>query len=483
MKKPGVKKNFGYNMVYQIFLMILPLVTTPYIARVLGAEGVGIYSYTYSIAHYFVLFGILGTDNYGNNCIAKIRDDTQKRNTVFSEIYSMQLIISLTAAAAYLMYALFWAQHRQYALIQGLYVLTAVVDISWLFCGMEDFRLTVTKQISIKVFTLVAIFVFVRTSADLWKYIAILSGGQLLAQMSMCFFVRRYVRFAFSGIRRAMQHLKEIVILFIPVVATSVYRIMDKVMLGAMSSMAQVGYYEGSEKLINVCLCVIGSFGAVMMPRMSNLLGRGKEEECKELFVRSMEIALFIGFAIAFGISSVADIFVPVFYGSGYDQSIGITVLLSVTVPFITWACIVRMLYLLPAQRNRVYIQSVFTGAAANVIVNALLIPQYGAAGAAVGTICAETLVAVSQTMMVNKELDIVKCLRQSLPFLLFGILMWGAVKLIPASLGSVGLTLTVKISVGAAMYLACSGLYFIATKNQLAMGFIWQIRNKIRHK
>lgn len=477
MKNSGTKKNFIYNMIYQFFLMFLPLVTMPYVSRILGAEGIGIYSYTYSIAHYFVLFGLLGVENYGNRSIAKVRENRAKRNAIFSEIYSLQLFISLASLSAYLLYTLVLKQNKIFALLQIFYVLSAVFDINWLFFGMEDFKITVTRKIVIKILNVICIFAFVKTAEDLWKYILVLSLGYFVAQSSMWLFAKRYVTYSFCSFSKVKIHFKEFIILFVPIIATSIYRIMDKVMLGSMSTMQQVGYYESSEKLVNVCLCVIGAFGAVMMPRMSNLLGKGKINECKTMFVRSMEIAMFIGCAIFFGIASVSKDFIPIFYGEGYEDCILITSMLAFTVLFITWACIVRMLYLIPAEKNKVYIKSVILGAIVNIVINALLIPRYAAMGAAVGTIAAEISVAGYQTILIRKELDIFQCYKKSIPFIAFGSFMWIILKQIPVISAEPILNLLIKIGVGGVVYLLCSLIYFVLTKNQLLFDLIVQVK------
>ena len=468
MERKGTKVNFLYNMVYQVTLMILPLITMPYVSRVLGADGIGTYSYTYSIAQYFLLFGMLGVENYGNRSIARIRNDEQKRNDVFSSIYTLQFIIASASVLTYILYITVFSENRFYAFLQVFYVLSGVFDINWLFFGMEDFKLTVTRKVLVKVINVVLIFTFVKTSTDLWKYLLVLSLGYFIAQSSMWLFASKYVKFHFASIKEAFKHFKDVLILFIPLVATGIYRMMDKVMIGNFSTMRQVGFYENSEKLINVCLCVISAFGAVMMPRMSNLYARRKYDECKDLFVRSMEAAIFIGCAIAFGIASIANDFIPIFYGAGYNACINITIMLSTTVLFITWACIVRTLYLIPTENNKVYIYSVFLGAGINLVINLALIPKMASVGAAVGTIFAEVTVAGYQTIMVRKELNILKCIKKSTPFIIFGIIMFCVVKILPFEVEGNITLLIVKIFIGAMVYLTLSGFYFIKTKNKL---------------
>lgn len=468
MARKSIKVNFLYNMIYQVTLMILPLITMPYVSRVLGADGIGTYSYTYSIAQYFLLFGMLGVENYGNRSIARVRDDEKKRSEIFSSIYTLQLLIASLSVFAYLVYVYFFSGNKGYSLLQVFYVLSGMFDINWLFFGMEDFKLTVTRKVLVKIANVVCIFAFVKISTDLWKYLFILSFGYFIAQSSMWIFSSRYVRFHFVKLNDAVKHFKEIIILFVPLIATSIYRMMDKVMIGQFNTMRQVGFYENSEKLVNVCLCVISAFGAVMMPRMSNLYAQNKSSECANLFTRSMEIAMFIGCAIAFGISSVAKEFIPIFYGDGYEECVNITVMLSSTVIFITWACIIRTLYLIPTEKNRIYIYSVFFGAGVNIVINWMLIPRFASIGAAVGTIVAEVTVAVYQTVMVRNDLDISECIKKAIPFIAFGTIMFVVVRETPIVVGKSVVLMVVKIGIGATVYLALSIIYFIKTKNQL---------------
>ena len=156
-----MKKNFIYNIIYQILILILPLITIPYVSRILGADGIGIYSYTYSIAYYFMLVAMLGLNNYGNRTIAKVRDDKEKLSKEFFGIYSLQLITSIIMVICYLLYVLiFDNSYKIIALIQILYVISTVFDINWFFFGIEKFKLTITRNTIIKVLSLVLIFIF-----------------------------------------------------------------------------------------------------------------------------------------------------------------------------------------------------------------------------------------------------------------------------------------------------------------------------------
>ena len=167
-KSNYIKQNYLYNVIYQLLLVLLPLLTAPYISRVLGTEGVGIYSYTYSIAYYFVLFAMLGINNYGNRAIAKVKDNSEELNRTFSSLLIFHIYISILTTIAYVFYCIFLVKDNTYiAILQVLYVLSGIFDINWFYFGMEKFKLTVTRNTIIKLLSVIAIFLFVKNENDL----------------------------------------------------------------------------------------------------------------------------------------------------------------------------------------------------------------------------------------------------------------------------------------------------------------------------
>lgn len=475
-KKPSVKMNLLYNMVYQVLAMIAPLITAPYVARVLGADGVGIFSYTRSIAVYFLLFGMLGVNSYGCRNVAKAREHGQEAvNREFTSIYYLQLIISTISVMLYIIYLLFFVkENRLVALIQILYMATAITDINWLFFGVEDFKTSVASKTVIKILNIVLILTVVKTKNDVALYTLVTSGGYFIGQSYLWLFLKRYVRFVKVSLKEVFSHTKEMVILFIPMIATSIYRVMDKLMIGEMSNLSQVGYYENSEKLMSICLTAVTALGTVLLPKMSNLIAANKEEEGKKYMEKSMQMALFLGCAIAFGIGSVAKEFIPIFYGSDFMPSIAITQGLSVTVIFISWATIVRILYLIPKEENKIYVVSVCSGAVVNIVINAVFISRFGALGAVVGTIAAEVYVAVYQTFMVRKELNIKKYISDSIVFLFAGIIMAVVVRVVANVLVcSTFYKLIAEICVGGFVYMLISIIYFMKSENEIFIGIL----------
>ena len=476
----SIKKNFLYNVAYQLLLILLPLITTPYVSRVLGAGGVGIYSYTYTVANYFMLIAMLGVKNYGNRGIAAVRDDPEALSRTFWEIYGLQLLCSTVTLVVYLIATAFLEpQIRLILVVQGIYVLTGLLDISWLFFGLEQFKLTVTRNILVKLATLGCIFLFVRTPSDLWKYTLILVLGTLLSQSYLWLYLKRFVHWSRPTLRRMLRHLPGELILFVPVIAVSLYKMMDKIMLRHMSSYAQVGFYESSEKILNIPTGIITALGTVMLPRMSNLAARSKDDQSLRYIRSSMSLTMFLACGMAFGIAGIAPRLVPIFLGEEYLYCIDLLIVLSPTVLFIAWANVIRTQYLIPHHHDRSYIISVVLGAVVNLIINALLIPRMAAIGAAIGTVCAEATVCLCQTLMVRKQLQIGTYLKEGLPFLVLGLGMYALLQGLSPLFHSHAVALVALIGIGGSAYSCLSGLYYILSHPDMADRLLRKLKRR----
>ena len=283
-QKSNTKVNLIYNMIYQVLILILPLITTPYISRVVGVEGVGIYSYYYSIALYFSYFAMLGISNFGNRKIAKNRDDNEKRNKVFSSVYALQLISSSIILVLYLLFSLLIINENEIiAIVMIFYVGASVFDVSWVFFGLEEFKITSLRQIIIRILTLIFIFGLVKNKSDLTLYSLIMALGNFISALSLWIIVWKRVKWRKISFSDIKENIRPCIILFIPIIATSIYRQMDKIMLGNIINMSEVGFYENAEKLISISLGVISSFSAVIMPKISNLISKEQINEVKKV--------------------------------------------------------------------------------------------------------------------------------------------------------------------------------------------------------
>lgn len=463
-----MKKNFIYNIVYQVLVLFLPLVTIPYVSRILGANGIGIYSYTYSIAYYFMIIAMLGLNNYGNRTIAKIRDNKEKLSKEFWSIYFLQVIISVLMVILYLLYVLiFESQYKIIAIIQIMYVISSVFDINWFFFGMEKFKLTITRNIVIKLISLVLIFVLIKTPEDLWKYVAILAASTMFSNVILFSFIRKYVKFVKFSLKDIKKHLKPSIILFLPVIAVSIYKIMDKIMLGLLSNVTEVGYYENAEKMTQVPLSIITALGTVMLPRVSNMLSNKKEDEVKKILEKTMPLIMFLTFPMVLGIIAISNDFAIVFFGEEFKKSGYLIQLLSITVVFLAWGNVIRTQYLIPKEKDREYIISAFLGAIVNFITNLIFIPKFASLGACIGTIMAEFVVMFYQTYVLRKELNIKKYLKDSSTFLIKSLIMFIIVILIGKLIkDSKFIRILIQVFVGILIYIILNIRYIYKNVN-----------------
>mgnify|MGYP004466687729 FL=1 len=465
----SLQKNFLYNVLYQILLVILPLITAPYISRTLGATAVGVYSYTYSVAYYFLLIAMLGIGNHGNRSVAAVRDDREKLNKTFSSIYSLQVMTFSIAILAYVFYlVLFVKDNRLIVLLQLIYVTSGLFDIGWLFFGLEQFKLTVARNTLIKISTVVLMFVFVHKPSDLWKYTLIMSAGTLFSQAYLWLYVKKYVSFEKCSVKEITSNIKPVLILFIPVLAYSIYKVMDKIMLGNMSSYDQVGFYNNAEKIINIPMGIITALGTVMLPRMSNIVANGDKKRVDDYIRISAKLVTILSSAIAFGLMGVSSVLAPVFFGDEFIACGEIIRLLSVTVFFIAWANVIRTQYLIPNKRDSIYLTSTMVGAILNLIINWMLIPKYQANGAAFGTIVAEFSVMLVQMVAVKNELPMRKYIMSYSPILIIGLIMAVLVDRIGIKLGVSVSTLAIQILAGGFFFCIATIAYLRISNDEM---------------
>jgi len=227
--------------------LCLPLIITPYLSRTLGAEGVGIYSYSYSTAHFFAIFILLGLNNYGCRAIAKNQEDVSALSKTFWSIYFLQITLGVLINGLYLGYCLLFAEDKTAALLLGLYTLSVVFDINWFFFGMENFKHTTIRNFAIKLVKTVLIFLFVKGKGAAYLYCLIMAAGFLVSQLALWPSALKTVKFYVPTFKEIIVHLKPNLLLFGTTIAVTMFKVMDKIMLGNMASVEQVGFYESSE--------------------------------------------------------------------------------------------------------------------------------------------------------------------------------------------------------------------------------------------
>lgn len=454
----SLKKNIVYNFAYQLLILALPLVTAPYLSRVFGAVGLGTYSYSYAIAQYFVYFVKLGLDNYGNRTIAACQDDRDARTKTFWSIYALQATCFLISNAAYLVYCFFFAKDLTVALLQGLFVLSSLFDINWFFFGMEQFKLTVIRNTIVKVTTAALVFILVKSADDIDVYIAIMCGGFLASQVILWPFLRRYVGLYKPSAAEIVIHVRPNLVLFVSVLAISIYNTLSRIFLGTMAGEEAVGFFDNAVKIVQVPTALVSAVGTVMLPRTSALLARGEEDKARAYVDRTMLVVMAFAGVASFGIASVARPFTDLFYGPGFEMTAICMMILCTTVPLLGFGNVMRTQYLIPSKLDNVFLVSAFCGAVASVMVNVLLVPTMGCLGASFASVAAEGAVLAYQAFRVRKSFPLGRYAAYAVAFLCIGVLMLRVLTSIPYA-GSDAKDIAVRVAAGFAIYLPLAGL------------------------
>ncbi len=425
MEDKKIAKNYIYNLIYQVLVIILPLITTPYVSRILGAENIGIYSYTLSIVTYFVLIGSLGIATYGQREIAYVQSDKKKRSSIFWEIIIFRIITMIVVSIFYYFMYIKGTQYTSYYKILILELISNCLDISWFFQGMEEFKKTVLRNTIVKVLSIICIFSLVKTVNDLSVYILIYALSNLVGNISLWAYLPKYIQKIDIKELKLLRHLRPVIALFIPQIAIQLYTVLDKVMIGAIvENKVESGYYEQAQKIIKILLTIVTALGTVMLPRIANKFADGKTDEIKRNIKTSFKFTYLLAFPMLFGIIAISNRFVPVFLGAGYEEVSLLIKIISPIILMIGLSNVIGNQYLLPTKRQKAFTISVLCGAIVNLILNFILIKRYEAIGASIATVIAETTVVAIQFICVRNEIKFLEIIKLGLKNLIASIIM-----------------------------------------------------------
>lgn len=440
MAKKSIKLNYLYNLSYQILLLITPLITTPYVSRVLGADGIGIYSFTYSVVSYFTLFASLGVPAYGQREISYVQDNRKKRNKVFWETKLLSLYSTLASILLYVFFVKFIvSNHHMIYLVLAFNIINTLADVSWFFQGMEEFGRIVLRNVVFKLINILFIFAFVKQKEDLVIYVFGIVFLQFLSSLSLWGYLPRFIDRPNLNELKPFHILGTVLALFIPTIAIQIYTMLDKTMIGLLTeSSYENGYYEQALKMSRLVLTLVTALGTVMIPRLGYYFEKGETEKVKDLMYNGYRFVWFLGVPLCFGLIGIASNFVPWFYGEGYDKVIGLLRISGFLILAIGINNVTGMQYLIPTKRQNIFTITVMAGAATNLIMNMVLIPFLYAQGAMIASVFSESIIAILQIFIIRRELEPWKIIRCSVTYWIAGVCMivilWVEGRLFPPS-------------------------------------------------
>lgn len=391
----SIKKNLFYNTSLNILKVIYPLITAPYISRVLEPEGVGLSNFAITYAGYFALFASLGIPYYGIRETAKYNDDKLGQHKLLSEIFSLSLVTTGFAVLFFMISILFIDQlynNFQIFLISGILLYIIPISIDWFYSGREEFGYITLRSLVVKVISLIALFLFVREKDDLIIYVILYVLAAAANE------VWNFIKLCKEGLRPSLTlhfkvHVKPLLILFASTIAISIYTLLDTLMLGFLKDYEEVGYFYNANHVAKALVPIATSLAAVAIPRMSYYKVNKDWHQINVLMNKSLSLVSFLCFPLTFAIVTMAPVFVPLFFGENFMGSIIPLQIVAFVIIFIGLNNLTGAQILLGLGYDILFLKSVLVGTITNVLLNIILIPTYGAIGAAISSVVAEMLI------------------------------------------------------------------------------------------
>ena len=425
----SITKNAFYNVLLNIASVIFPLITAPYISRVLEPDGVGLFNFATTYAGYFALVAMLGIPTYGVREVSKARESKEALTKLTSQLMSIAAITTFIVSIIYILTISFIGQLTEnyiIFLVAGFVIYLAPFKINWYYQGIEDFGFITKVSLIVKTLSVICLFIFVRDKSDLIIYVILSVLGGVLAD------VWNYVKMWNSGIRPKLTfeglktHMNPLLILFASSVAISIYTVLDTLMLGFIKDYEEVGFYTNAMHISKVILYAVTSLSIVAVPRVSYYMKNKDYDNINILMNKSFSVVSFLAFPVAIGMACISPTFVPLFFGVKFTGSIVPLMILSMLIIAIGLNNLTGVQMLIGMGLDKLFLYSVLVGTISNFILNCVLIPLFGATGASIASVIAETLILLvtiyfvyhRTEIRINKWVDVIKALLGALLFI-----------------------------------------------------------------
>lgn len=418
-------KNYLYNASYQLLTLILPLITAPYVSRVLGPKGVGNYSFTYSIITWFTLITSIGIAYYGDREVAYVRDDKYELSKTFYELQILKICMTIVSLIVFIIFINLYHHYTFLLWLQVINILASTVDISWLYMGLENFKITVMRNTIVKIATVILIFTFVRNQNDTWLYILVIALANFLGNLTLWPTLRKILIKVNFKVLHPFAHLRESLLLFLPSIATKVYLNLNKTVLGVIVGATAAGFYQNSDNLVQIVISIVTATGTVVLPRAANEFSKGNHQKIKDLLYTSFDFISFLVFPMALGLAAISNRLAVLFYGNKFAPVGPVMMLESIIIIFVGWSNAIGIQYLLPMNRTSDYTKSLVISAIFSICISLPLIVTWGLHGAMLTTVLSEGIVTLYQLFIVRHEIKLTRLFYDVPKFFIASLVMF----------------------------------------------------------
>lgn len=481
-KSISLKKNFIMNAILTMSSFLFPLITFPYVSRVLLPVGTGKVSFATSLISYFNLFAQLGIPTYGIRACAKVRDNREALTRTAQELLSINLVLSVVSYVVLFLALLFVPRLREdrllYVVVSATIILTSI-GMEWIYKALEQYTYITIRSIVFKFVALVAMFLLVHEQSDYVIY----GGITILAASASNIFnfinVHKYIDLKPVGNYDFKRHLKPVSIFFAMACATTIYTHLDTVMLGFMKTDADVGYYNAAVRIKSILVSIVTSLGAVLLPRASYYVQNGQMEEFQRITKKALNFVFLIATPMMLYFIFFAKEGIYFLSGKAYTGSILPMQIIMPTLLFIGLTNILGIQMLVPLGREKTVLYSEIAGAVTDVILNLILIPRYASAGAAIGTLVAEAVVLGVQFASLRTETA------EAFRSIHYGKI---AIAILAGSAVSLWVKLLnlgsfISLVISAVMFFGVYGFVLLAAKEALVVEIVNQLIGKLTRK
>lgn len=407
--KTSLIKNYIYNIIYEILVLIVPFITATYTSRIFGPDGIGVYSYTNTVSSYAILVSTLGISLYGQREISRKRENMKEVTIAFWELVVLRAFLTAICLIIYFGISIINDEYKIYLITFSILIIANIFDISWFYRGIENFKWITIWQIIIKMLSIIMLFVFIKEKSDLINYILIISTSTLFGNIMSWLALKKYLVKINQKIV-PFSHLRRTFVYFVPIVAASIYTQWDKLMIEWITKdNYENGYYEQATKIVGMCKVFVLTINTVVSSRTSYLFEQKKYDEIENKIEWTMNFTLFLSIPMFFGINAVASNFVPIFFGQGYEKVITLLHILSFILIILGISNVLDTCYFTSsgqrAKSNKVILLAAFL----NIILNSILIPVFKSIGASISAVFSEFLILIFYIFMSKGVINIFK--------------------------------------------------------------------------
>ena len=474
MKQKSLKLNVIMNMILTMSSFIFPLITFPYVSRILLPEGTGKVSFATSLISYFSMFAQLGIPTYGIRACAKVRDDREELTRTAQELLIINLVMSAISYVVLFLAIAFVPRlqsEKTLCVIVSFTIILTSIGMEWLYKALEQYTYITIRSVIFKFIALIAMFLLIHEKSDYVIY----GGISIFAASASNIFnfinVHKYIDLKPVGRYDFKRHFKPIGIFFAMACATTIYTNLDTVMLGFMKTDSDVGYYNAAVKIKNILVSIVTSLGAVLLPRASYYVENGLMDEFKRITKKALSFVFLLASPLMFYFIFYAKEGIYFLSGNAYDGAILPMQIIMPTLLFIGITNILGIQMLVPMGKEKVVLYSEIAGAIVDVIINALLIPNFASAGAAIGTLVAEFVVLIVQYAALHEKVT------DTLKQIHYGRIVIALILATAASLWikMLGLGLFLTLVISAVLFFGVYGVYLLICKEEMIVE-IWDM-------